>query len=68
MNRLSSLDALRGFDMVWIMGLSSVAISFCSMFPGGTDWWICSQMHHAHGVGFTFYDLIFPLFFMAGVS
>lgn len=55
--------------MVWIMGLSSVAISFCSMFPGGTDWWICSQMHHAHGVGFTFYDLIFPLFlFMAGVS
>jgi len=67
--RLLSLDALRGFDMLWIMGFASVILSFARLFPGGEGWWICSQMHHARGIGFTFYDLIFPLFlFMAGVS
>ena len=67
--RLQSLDALRGFDMLWIMGLAAVIRSLVGLFPGGSDWWICSQLRHAHGVGFTFYDLIFPLFlFMAGVS
>ena len=68
--RLASLDALRGFDMVWIMGLGAVVTAFCQFFPSSAPMrWICSQMHHAHGIGFTFHDLIFPLFlFMAGVS
>ena len=67
--RLQSLDALRGFDMLWIMGLASVILTVCQIFPGGRESWIAAQMHHAKGVGFTFYDLIFPLFlFMAGVS
>ena len=67
--RLQSLDALRGFDMLWIMGLAAVIRSLAGLLPGGSDWWICSQLRHAHGIGFTFYDLIFPLFlFMAGAS
>lgn len=68
--RLMSLDALRGFDMVWIMGLSAAIMAFCGTFPSsGSARWVFSQMRHASGVGFTFYDLIFPLFlFMAGAS
>ena len=68
--RLASLDALRGFDMVWIMGLAAAVTVLCRFFPSSAPMqWICSQLRHAHGVGFTFYDLIFPLFlFMAGVS
>ena len=67
--RLQSLDALRGFDMLWILGLASVILTVCGLFPGGTESWLYAQLHHAKGVGFTFYDLVFPLFlFMAGVS
>lgn len=67
--RLMSLDVLRGFDMIWIMGLSRVVCEFCGLFEGGTSGWLYGQMHHAEGVGLTFFDLIFPLFlFMAGVS
>ena len=33
--RLLSLDALRGFDMMFIMGLSAIIINACGLFPGG---------------------------------
>ena len=67
--RLHSLDALRGFDMIWIMGLASVVMCFCRFWPGGEGLWLFRQMRHAAWEGFTFYDLIFPLFlFMAGMS
>lgn len=33
--RLLSLDALRGFDMMFIMGLSGIIISICALFPDG---------------------------------
>ncbi|PSL42904.1 putative acyltransferase [Chitinophaga niastensis] len=67
--RLYSLDALRGFDMFWIMGGGSifheVAKATGSPFWGG----IAVQLEHPDWNGFHFYDLIFPLFlFMAGVS
>ena len=69
LNRLQSLDALRGFDMLWIMGLAGGVMAVCQLFPGGADSWLYGQLRHAKGIGFTFYDLIFPLFlFMAGVS
>ena len=69
MKRLESLDALRGFDMVWIIGLASVVRGFCRMFPGGQDWWFERQFHHVPWDGLAFYDTIFPLFiFIAGVS
>ena len=67
--RLLSLDALRGFDMIWIMGLAAVVRIAAGYLPDGPGGWIVLQMKHAPWGGFSFYDLIFPLFlFMAGVS
>jgi len=58
--RIESIDALRGFNMLWIMGLDSLLISL-NIFPG--------QMIHSDWNGLTFYDTIFPLFvFIAGLS
>ena len=67
--RLLSLDALRGFDMIWIMGLAGVVRAVCGLFPDGGGSWLALQMKHAPWGGFSFYDLVFPLFlFMAGMS
>ena len=68
-DRLLSLDALRGFDMFWIMGGEEIAKAGAKV----TDWpwldWLAGQLDHPEWHGFKFYDLIFPLFlFMAGVS
>lgn len=67
--RLHSLDALRGFDMFWIIG----ADSFFDRLSRVTDSpvWdaVAVQLSHPEWHGFHFYDLIFPLFlFMAGVA
>lgn len=65
--RLLSLDVLRGFDMSFIMGGEVVLICFASLFPNLK--FIAEQMGHSQWDGFTFYDLIFPLFlFLAGIS
>ena len=67
--RLLSLDALRGFDMLFIMGFSTFVIALCSLFPGGADCFLAQTMKHAAWHGFTHHDTIFPLFlFLAGVS
>lgn len=67
--RLMSLDALRGFDMLFIMGLSGLVISVCSLFPGGADCWLAQTMRHVDWNGLAHHDTIFPLFlFIAGVS
>ena len=67
--RLLSIDALRGFDMLFISG----AGTFLLLLEGNTGWeWVdavARQMEHPSWNGFTFYDFIFPLFlFIAGVS
>jgi len=67
--RLYSLDALRGFDMFWIMGGGGIFIALANL----TDWpifqWWAKQLHHVPWHGFHFLDLIFPLFlFIAGIS
>lgn len=67
--RLVSLDALRGFDMFWIVGGESIAHAAASLT--GWTWlvWLSGQMHHPEWNGFALYDLIFPLFlFIAGVA
>jgi predicted acyltransferase len=67
--RLSSLDALRGFDMFWIMGGEALFIALGA--ATGLPWlqWWAEQMEHVPWHGFHFYDMIFPLFlFIAGVS
>lgn len=67
--RLLSLDTLRGFDMLWLIGFAGVVRALCESFPGGNDCWLALQMRHCAWEGFRFYDLIFPLFlFMAGAS
>ena len=67
--RLLSLDALRGFDMFWIIGAGGIWHGLANL----TDWpffnWWSIQMTHAAWDGFRFYDMIFPLFlFIAGIS
>ncbi|WP_434950870.1 transmembrane glucosamine N-acetyltransferase NagX [Shewanella sp. HL-SH4] len=67
--RLKSLDALRGFDMFWIIGGEGL---FAAMFAltGWAGWQLAAgQMQHSQWHGFTLYDLIFPLFiFLSGVA
>ena len=67
--RLMSLDALRGMDMFWILGGQSI---FAALFVlTGWQGWKAFEAHTIHSVwhGFTFYDLIFPLFiFLSGVA
>ena len=67
--RLLSLDALRGFDMLFIMGLSHLICSVCELFPSGADSYLWQTMKHASWDGLYHHDTIFPLFlFIAGVS
>jgi len=67
--RLDSLDALRGLDMLCIVGLSDLVIHLCVAMGLGWDFWLVQQMRHSSWHGFRFYDMIFPLFlFIAGVS
>ncbi|MEL4279142.1 MULTISPECIES: transmembrane glucosamine N-acetyltransferase NagX [Shewanella] len=67
--RLMSLDALRGFDMFWILG-GEALFGALLMLTGWGGWqWGDTQMHHSEWNGFRFYDLIFPLFiFLSGVA
>lgn len=67
--RLESLDAFRGFDMLFIMGFASVITALCGLFPGGADCFLAKQMEHAAWDGFRFMDTVFPTFlFIAGIS
>ena len=67
--RLLSLDTLRGFDMMFIMGVAEIIVMICALFPGGETCWLASQMHHAKWSGLLHHDTIFPLFlFIAGIS
>lgn len=67
--RLASLDTLRGFDMMFIMGVASLIVAICQLFPGGGECWLAQQMYHVGWDGLHHHDTIFPLFlFIAGVS
>ena len=67
--RLESLDAFRGFDMMWIMGFAVIVASVCRLFPGGDSCFVVEQLHHVDWDGLAFMDLVFPTFlFIAGIS
>src|ERR1700722_1318227 len=67
--RLISLDALRGFDMFWILGADSLVDALNRISPSTPTGFLAYELSHSGWGGFRFYDLIFPLFvFMAGVS
>ncbi|MEA5403827.1 DUF5009 domain-containing protein [Arcicella sp. DC2W] len=67
--RLVSLDALRGFDMFWIMSGEHIIHALAEATHIPLLEWMSEQLHHTAWNGVTFYDMIFPLFlFIAGVS
>ena len=58
-DRLVSLDALRGFDMFWIMGGEAIVKAAATLT--GWTWlvWLSGQLSHPEWNGFRLYDLIF---------
>ncbi|MGB9623584.1 MAG: acyltransferase family protein [Phycisphaerae bacterium] len=67
--RLVSLDALRGFDMFWIVAAEGVVRALHTITPGGPVGFVARQLQHVPWQGLRFYDLIFALFvFIVGVS
>src|SRR5438105_83944 len=73
--RLTSLDALRGFTIFWILGGDALAWALKEMSADKTGplsavgSFLGSQLEHVDWEGFHFYDLVFPLFiFVTGVS
>jgi len=68
--RLTAVDALRGFTMLWLIGGAEVLLALAAWIenPWLTDV-VDNAASHADWEGFHAYDLIFPLFvFVAGVS
>jgi len=64
-----SVDALRGFDMFWIIGADALVAALHRMTQNRATTLLANQLEHAEWEGFHFYDLIFPLFlFMIGVA
>ena len=67
--RLLSLDALRGFDMLFILGVAPLIVNLCALAGWGESCWLARQMFHVEWDGLAHHDTIFPLFlFIAGVS
>ena len=67
--RLLSVDALRGFAMIWILGVDEWIAALASTYRNSLTVGLAAQMTHSNWEGLTFYDLVFPLLlFIAGVS
>lgn len=68
--RLHSLDALRGLDMLIILGLDALILLLASRNPeNGFLQEAARQMTHARWEGLHLYDLVFPVFvFISGAS
>ena len=67
--RLLSVDVLRGFDMLVIIGLDALIHALARAWPVAPMAGLAEQFSHATWAGLHAYDLVFPLFiFLAGVS
>ena len=67
--RVVSIDALRGFDMFWIIGGGTVFMNLFKLMDNPLSRTLARQLEHSSWHGFTFEDLIFPLFlFIVGAS
>lgn len=67
--RLLSLDGLRGFDMLWIIGGQQLVRSLAKVWPSRFSNAMAEQFEHVPWVGLHFFDVIWTLFmFMVGVS
>jgi predicted acyltransferase len=67
--RIVSVDALRGFDLFWIMGAAPLVQALARMHKNAFTTAVDQQLEHVQWQGLHFYDLIYPLFiFLVGVS
>ncbi len=73
--RVVSVDALRGFNFVWILGGDGAIWALSDMLddkgdaPSAIGDFLGTQLHHTPWEGITFYDFVFPLFiFITGVA
>ncbi len=65
--RLMCVDALRGFDMLWIIGGGEIIIALAKAYPSPFLNKLAEHFDHQWGQ-FHFYDIIMPLFlFIVGV-
>ena len=68
-DRVVSVDALRGFDMFWIMGGDIGFQALDNVFHNRFSAFLKVQFDHAEWFGFHFEDIIMPLFlFLVGIS
>jgi predicted acyltransferase len=73
--RVVSVDALRGFNFIWILGGDGAMWAFADMTHdkgpalSAVGGFLGRQLNHVAWQGFSFYDFIFPLFiFITGVA
>ncbi len=73
--RVACVDALRGFNIFWIIGADGAILALEEMsadkgpFLGAIGGFLGTQIRHVPWEGFRFYDFIFPLFiFVTGVA
>lgn len=68
--RLMSLDALRGLNMLFILGGAGLIVNIAALWPTSSFWQgVTAQMDHVEWHGLAHHDTIFPLFlFLAGAS
>ena len=67
-SRVMSIDALRGFDMFWIIGGWYIFNGLHKALGNSTTGFIMKQLTHVEWEGYVFEDLIMPLFlFIVGV-
>lgn len=68
-SRIASIDALRGFDMFWIVGGKTALVAVLAIFVSPLPDWLNYQLNHPAWEGFSAWDMIMPLFlFMVGAS
>lgn len=67
--RVQSIDVLRGFDMFWISGGDELFHALALATGWAWTVFFSKQLHHTDWAGFTFFDLIMPLFlFITGIT
>jgi predicted acyltransferase len=67
--RIAAIDALRGFDMFFLVGAGEILRRFFGAFGSEHLQPVMYQLDHAHWTGFTAWDIIMPLFlFTSGLS
>ena len=67
--RVVSIDALRGFDMFWIIGGKGVFLAVLGLFVIEIPESVMCQISHPEWIGFSAWDMIMPLFlFIVGTA